>query len=252
MELDSNLEAMWPVVEMYFPELFSSTEASEPTPDDVTQTLKLLFSQKVDNDLEDLLMCPEIKFADTDSALTLLKRQVECRAVLDLRELLFYKVLQCPCTINCVNRPPEIVPHNEYMDQYLLCPFYHHEKDRRRLVVSANSTEDFTYKANYQKIIESLTDTDIYSRNFFESLFHPIFYKLFVCKRKYCNGSYLCPFRHSEKEKTQWDERFYRLTKKHRDIFLKEKSYMGSYQYIGSITSINSNTSDGRGSLDDL
>jgi hypothetical protein len=60
-----------------------------------------------------------------------------------------YKAFPCPMGNNCTYKPPEIVPHNEYMDQYLLCPFYHHEKDRRRLVLHPSSSEDFLYKANY-------------------------------------------------------------------------------------------------------
>lgn len=252
MENDGSNENLIAILEKYFPEFFSNEDSSSLTYSELFQLVKQTFASKLSNDIEELLMSYEVKFADSDSALNILKKQVDSKAVLDIRELLIYKVFPCPAGNSCTSRPPEIVPHNEYMDQYLECPFYHHEKDRRRLSVTPTSTEDFTYKANYQKTVESMSDTDSYSRNFFESLFHPIFYKLFPCKRKYCNGSYLCPFRHSEKEKSQWDDRFLKLTKKQRDIFLKEKSYVGSY--IGSLTSMTSLNShdDARRSLEDL
>eukprot|EP00330_Aristerostoma_sp_ATCC50986_P002282 CAMPEP_0114579946 /NCGR_PEP_ID=MMETSP0125-20121206/4281_1 /TAXON_ID=485358 ORGANISM="Aristerostoma sp., Strain ATCC 50986" /NCGR_SAMPLE_ID=MMETSP0125 /ASSEMBLY_ACC=CAM_ASM_000245 /LENGTH=266 /DNA_ID=CAMNT_0001771115 /DNA_START=69 /DNA_END=872 /DNA_ORIENTATION=- len=245
------------ILSKFYPELFNPDKSFKLTNSELMDFVKNTFTPKFQNDIEDLLMSQEIKFADSDTALNILKKQIDTRAVLDVRELMIYKILPCPYGTNCVNKPPEIVPHNEYMDQYLECSFYHHEKDKRRVVLCADSNEDFTYKANYQKSGDSQSDIDAYSKNFFESLFHPIFYKLFPCKRKYCNGSYLCPFRHSEKEKNQWDEKFFKLTKKQRDIFLKEKSYVGSYvgSFNGSLTStasINSHEDLRRGSIDDL
>lgn len=146
--MDSN-DSFLVVLHKLYPELFNTENNLTLTNNELIDFIRNTFAGKFSNDVEDLLMSNEIKFADSDSALNILKKQIDTRAVLDVPELMIYKILPCPNGTNCVNKPPEIVPHNEYMDQYLECAFYHHDKDKRRVVLCADSNEDFTYKANY-------------------------------------------------------------------------------------------------------
>lgn len=220
-------EILFKLIATCFPDAPSDFK-SVPTPAHVIQQVKKLFAPKLQSDdLEAILESPEVKFADIDFTISTLSKHVDSMSVFDLRELLNYKVFPCEHGDACLNKPPEVVSNNEYMDKCLECPFYHHEKDKRRLFLTFSENDDFAYKANYQRNGDN-AEFELSSKNFFESLFHPIFYKLFPCKRKYCEGSYFCPFKHSDKEKMEWDDKFLKLTSKQRDIFLKEKSLMSS------------------------
>jgi len=137
-------------------------------------------------------------------------------------QLCLYKVLPCPDP-NCVNRPREIVTHNQYKDYEYECPFYHHERDRRRIVVTSGMEEEFSYKANYYEEGRSHAEKDKYSQNYFESMFHPLYYKMFRCKREYCNSCHFCPFYHFEQEKKTWDRMFGSFIKKDRITYVKDK-----------------------------
>jgi len=137
-------------------------------------------------------------------------------------QVCLYKVLPCPDPC-CSKRPREIVTHNQYKDHEFECPFYHHERDRRRVVISRGAEEDFEYKANYYEEGRSNTDKTKYSQNYFESMFHPLYYKMFRCKREYCNSCHFCPFYHEEQEKKTWDRVFYNIIKKDRITYVKDK-----------------------------
>jgi hypothetical protein len=137
-------------------------------------------------------------------------------------QICLYKVLPCP-NPNCSKRPREIVTHNQYKDYEYECPFYHHERDRRRLVISPTMDEEFTYKANYYEEGRSNAEKDKYSQNYFESMFHPLYYKMFRCKREYCNSCHSCPFYHNEQEKKNWDQMFSSFIKKDRITYVKDK-----------------------------
>mmetsp|Transcript_28531 Transcript_28531/g.25411 ORF Transcript_28531/g.25411 Transcript_28531/m.25411 type:complete len:117 (-) Transcript_28531:1272-1622(-) len=54
-------------------------------------------------------------------------------------------------------------------------------------------------------------------------MFHPLYYKMFKCKREYCNASAFCPFFHSEEEKKHWDNAFSQFIKKDRVSYVKDK-----------------------------
>jgi len=54
-------------------------------------------------------------------------------------------------------------------------------------------------------------------------MFHPIYYRLFQCKRTHCENSFFCPFFHTKDEKTTWDETFLTYIRKSRDVYTKEK-----------------------------
>lgn len=144
------------------------------------------------------------------------------RTMMTFAQLCLYKVLPCP-NQRCHNRPREIVTHNQYKDSEYECPFYHHERDRRRIVLAFNQEEDFSYKANYFEEGRSGDDKEKYSQNYFESMFHPLYYKMFQCKRESCNSSQYCPFYHSEQEKKSWDEAFNTYLKKGRITYVKDK-----------------------------
>jgi len=142
--------------------------------------------------------------------------------VMSFAQVALYKVLPCPYKA-CPRYPREIATHNQYTDPEYECPFYHHERDRRRLVMTSNMEEEFVYKANYYEEKRRFGDKDKYSQNYFESMFHPLYYKMFKCKRHYCNSSKFCPFFHHEDEKRAWDNSFRKFVKKDRGSYVKDK-----------------------------
>ena len=132
--------------------------------------------------------------------------------------IILYKTLPCPKGQQCKGKPREIAPYNQYSDEELSCAFYHHHKDRRRIAITHNIHDEFLYKANYDRKKEILNNAK-YSRNYFESIYHPIYYKLFKCKRVGCNKSYYCPFNHNNAEKILWDEVFQIYFLKKREMY---------------------------------
>jgi len=137
-------------------------------------------------------------------------------------QIVLYKTLPCPDD-TCRNRPREIATHNQYKDCEYECPFYHHDRDCRRIVITSSVEEEFVYKANYYEEGKRHADKDKYSQNYFESMFHPLYYKMFKCKREFCDESYFCPFFHNEDEKKSWDRSFADSIKKDRISYVKDK-----------------------------
>lgn len=148
-------------------------------------------------------------------------------------QLCVYKVLPCPDPA-CSSRAREIVTHNQYKDYEFECPFYHHEKDRRRIVITSIVDEEFAYKANYYEEGRSNDDRERYSLNYFESMFHPLYYKMFRCKREYCNNCHFCPFYHQDDEKKTWDTVFSSFIKKDRITYVKDKQKYYESTHQGS------------------
>lgn len=142
--------------------------------------------------------------------------------VMNFAQIVLYKTLPCPDE-NCRNRPREIATHNQYKDNEYECPFYHHDRDCRRVVVTSSVDEEFVYKANYYEEGKRHADREKYSQNYFESMFHPLYYKMFKCKREFCNESHFCPFFHNEEEKKSWDQSFADCIKKDRISYVKDK-----------------------------
>ena len=138
--------------------------------------------------------------------------------VMSFPMIILYKTLPCPRGQQCKGKPREIAPYNQYSDEELSCVFYHHHKDRRRITITSRVHDEFLYKANYDRKKEMLNNTK-YSRNYFESIYHPIYYKLFKCKRVGCNQFYNCPFNHNQKEKLFWDEIFQTYFLKKREMY---------------------------------
>ena len=163
-----------------------------------------------------------LKNEDLHNNSRLLLKKLSPFQVMNFPQVILYKTLPCPEGDNCKRKPREIAPSNQYKDEELECPFFHHEKDRRRLPISRKVEDEFIYKANYDK---SKCDPfpDKFSKNYFESMFHPIYYRLFQCKRIYCQNSFFCPFFHTKGEKTTWDETFLTNIRKSREVYTKEK-----------------------------
>jgi hypothetical protein len=152
----------------------------------------------------------------------LITKRLSAMQVMGFAQICLYKVLQCP-EENCPNRPREVATHNQYKDYEYQCPFYHHDKDHRRMVIAASIDDEFTYKANYYEEGKRCSEKDKHSQNYFESMFHPLYYKMFRCKREYCNFSQFCPFFHSEEEKKTWDRTFSNFIRKDRISYVKDK-----------------------------
>jgi len=160
-----------------------------------------------------------IESADAENA-DVIKKRLSASQVMSFAQIILYKVLPCSKE-ECMGRPRETVIQNQYKDYEYECPFYHHEKDQRRMVITAKLTDEFVFKANYSE--NKTEDSSKCSQNHFESVFHPLYYKLFKCKREHCNVSVHCPFYHTEEEKKTWDRSFSNYIRKDRISYVKEK-----------------------------
>ena len=167
--------------------------------------------------LKNIISLPEEKSPE------LITQRLSAMQVMGFAQIILYKVLPC-CDENCANRPREVATHNQYKDYEYECPFYHHDKDHRRMVLTPSIDDEFTYKANYfEDGKHDPMDKQRCSQNYFESMFHPLYYKMFRCKREYCNFSQCCPFYHSEEEKKTWDKVFSNFIRKDRISYVKDK-----------------------------
>jgi hypothetical protein len=186
-------------------------------------TVELIFNGRLDAMVYQLAHREILKNEELYNQSKLLLKKLSPFQVMNFPQVILYKTLPCPRGDACKNKPREIAPSNQYKDEELECPFFHHEKDRRRLPITRKVEDEFIYKANYDK---SKCDPfpDKFSKNYFESMFHPIYYRLFQCKRTHCENSFFCPFFHTKDEKTTWDETFLTYIRKSRDVYTKEKN----------------------------
>lgn len=199
--------------------------------------VKELFNQSFDQSSYQALLRNIVSLPENDQDLA--------RNMMTFAQICLYKVLPCPDP-HCSGRPREIVTHNQYKDSEYECPFYHHDRDRRRIVISCNIQEDFVYKANYYEADRSNADRENYSKNYFESMFHPLYYKMFRCKREYCNSCQFCPFYHHEQEKKTWDKMFNTFLNKDRITYVKDKQ-----KYYESSSASSDDSKDLRSSDDE-
>jgi hypothetical protein len=169
-----------------------------------------------------MLLSTISNFSKDPNSSKVISQQLGTLQMMNFAQIILYKVLPCPDP-TCPNKPREIATHNQYKDHEYHCPFYHHERDRRRLVITPFLEDEFTYKANYFEEGKRNTEREKHSQNYFESMFHPLYYKMFRCKREYCNNSSLCPFFHNEEEKRHWDIVFSNFVRKDRITFVKDK-----------------------------
>lgn len=158
------------------------------------------------------LLTPSTQLPSTSSKLT-------------FKELLEYKTFHCDNQA-CPHNPRTTVANNQYLETELECHGFHHTKDFRRAPIKdlATFTGEFEYQANYFKDGRCTLPKDKYSHNFFESLYHPLYYKQFACKRSYCDQTKYCPYFHSEREKTEWELLFEQNLKVNRKVFLSTKT----------------------------
>jgi len=184
--------------------------------------VKELFHDSCDPNTYKNLLKNIIINPDDNGASDMLSKRLSVMQVMSFAQVVLYKVLPC-IDENCPNRPREIATHNQYKDYEYQCPFYHHDRDRRRLVIASNIGEEFVFKANYFEDGKRSSEKYKYSQNYFESMFHPLYYKMFRCKRDYCNFSQLCPFYHCEEEKKTWDRTFSNFIRKDRISYVKDK-----------------------------
>lgn len=157
------------------------------------------------------------------------------------KELLEYKTTRCQDP-NCQFNPRTTVANNQYLEAELQCHGYHHAKDFRRTPIKdmKTFTGEFEYQANYYKDGRCPLAKDKYSQNFFESLYHPLYYKQFACKRSFCDKTKYCPYFHSEREKIEWELIFEQNLKVNRKVFLSTKTRQtqdSGYKTPGSIGS---------------
>mmetsp|Transcript_2288 Transcript_2288/g.2016 ORF Transcript_2288/g.2016 Transcript_2288/m.2016 type:complete len:174 (-) Transcript_2288:212-733(-) len=138
----------------------------------------------------------------------LLEKRLASKTVFSFIHLVFFKTLPCPKGTFCKNCPRKIVHKNDFLDVEMDCFFYHHEKDHRRLVLNEIGKE-FRYAGNFadSRRLQGSNKLD-FSLNFFESLFHPLYYKNFSCVRTKCEKSVFCPYHHSPEEKNLWNTYF--------------------------------------------
>jgi len=144
---------------------------------------------------------------------------------LSFKSLLEYKTFPCEKP-ECSHYPRTTVANNQYLENELRCPGWHHVKDQRRPPIKnlQTFTGEFEYQANYFKEGRCPLSKDRYSQNFFESLYHPLYYKQFACKRDHCDQSEYCPYFHSEREKIEWEVIFEQSLKVNRQAFLSTKT----------------------------
>ena len=153
------------------------------------------------------------------------KKKVQIQAM-NWIQLLCYKVVQCPNAQSCRNFCEQKLLHNQFYDFELECPFFHDKKDRRRIILPNEYQDEFMYKGKYERIGEE-SPNPRFSHNYFESVYHPLFYKFFQCRRTQCQGSIYCPMKHAEGECVAWEEEFSLNWKKDRSIYCPKRKRSG-------------------------
>eukprot|EP00331_Platyophrya_macrostoma_P024519 CAMPEP_0176462762 /NCGR_PEP_ID=MMETSP0127-20121128/35474_1 /TAXON_ID=938130 /ORGANISM="Platyophrya macrostoma, Strain WH" /LENGTH=355 /DNA_ID=CAMNT_0017854769 /DNA_START=150 /DNA_END=1216 /DNA_ORIENTATION=+ len=116
--------------------------------------------------------------------------------------------------------------NNQFYDFELECPYFHNRRDKRRIVLKANYLLQQNGQVDQQD--------GAHSYNYFESVYHPLFYKFFECKRLQCKGSIYCAMKHSEEERVAWEEEFAICWKKDRSIYYPKKGKNSSQTEAGS------------------
>lgn len=155
---------------------------------------------------------------------TIMEKRLAKRVALEMLHLIFYKTLPCPEGNLCKFIPRKIVNKNDFLDEELNCCYYHHEKDRRRFVLNGRekTQKEFKYAGNF--FDGKSNDKSAFSHNFFESLYHPLYYKNFRCVRTECSQSVLCPYNHSAEEKIISSLIFKNFFGKEKEIFTKKRN----------------------------
>jgi hypothetical protein len=184
--------------------------------------VKELFQDSCDPNFYKSLLKNIVSMPENTDSNSMTSKRLSVMQVMSFAQISLYKVLPCQ-DAECPNKPREIATHNQYKDYEYQCPFYHHGRDMRRIVVTPPIGEEFVYKANYFEDGKRSFEKLKYSQNYFESMFHPLYYKMFRCKREYCNFSQLCPFYHTEEEKKTWDRTFSNYIRKDRISYVKDK-----------------------------
>ena len=94
----------------------------------------------------------------------------------EVQDLLVYKTQPCPNGLTCPGFIDRFVEKNCYTDDELGCPYFHDYKDKRRQITFKD--KEFNYQGNYPRPSQT-ENLKFMAQNFFESLFHPVYYKNF-------------------------------------------------------------------------
>ena len=136
-------------------------------------------------------------------------------SMLTIEELLKYKLFKCP-NAECPYRPSK-EKTEKFKNKDLICPFWHFDYDKRREVIQQtvlSSPQPTGVKTEYHaKMCEKkgcrFKEKCFFSHNFFESYYHPLYYKKFSCEEnlgKECDKNKYCPYVHKKEEEDCWTE----------------------------------------------
>jgi hypothetical protein len=190
----------------------------------LNEMMEKLFSPLKDTNINVIILSNLLGVENLVEACKNLNAKLSQIQVMNFSQLILYKSLPCPNGENCECLPREIATNNQYYDKELSCPFYHHYRDQRRVCINELLQEEFTYQANYfDEDKQQVGNKESYSQNYFESMFHPLYYKMFQCSRKYCKAAPYCPFYHAEDEKRIWGDNFLKFINKERVSYVKER-----------------------------
>ena len=204
----------------------------------INEMIERLFSSLKEQNINLFILSSLLNGSNLTDACKYLNQQLSNMQVMQFAQLTLYKVLPCPNGENCEHLPREIATNNQYYDRELSCPFYHHYRDQRRICINDKLKDEFMYQANYFDEEKPVGVKENYSQNYFESMFHPLYYKMFQCARKYCKAAPFCPFYHTEEEKKIWGDYFLQYINKERVAYVKEKKKNGNNSSEDSLNSL--------------
>ena len=127
-------------------------------------------------------------------------------SLMSLEDLLQYKTK--PCKNNECPYKPTKSKNEKFKNKDFKCTYFHFAWDQRREL--SYQDEHFNYHA---KVCDKLISCKykgkcFFGHNFFESYFHPLYYKKFSCQQNLqndCDKSKFCPYIHNKEEEAKWD-----------------------------------------------
>ena len=131
--------------------------------------------------------------------------------MLSVEELLQYKVNKCEDP-DCPYKPVK-EKNEKFKNKDLMCPGWHFDYDKRRAVVPLAENAAAPPLAYHAKMCEKkgcrFKEKCAFSNNFFESYYHPLYYKKFSCEENLkgeCDRNRYCPYVHEKEEELRWTE----------------------------------------------
>ena len=136
--------------------------------------------------------------------------------ILTIQELRQYKLEKCN-NPDCPNKPVK-EKNEKFKNKDFKCPYWHFDYDKRRDVMAPNiagnpGNTGGTPLAYHAKMCDKkgcrFKEKCLFGHNFFESYYHPLYYKKFNCKENLngeCDGNRYCPYVHEKEEEEYWTE----------------------------------------------